>query len=161
MSHWAVWLLTAVLTAAGVAGSVLPAIPGAPLILLAAVLHRWLLPGFVNGWTIAVLSLLALLSVVVDAVCGVLGARGLGGGRWAVLGAGVGAALGFYFGPLGLLAGAFAGAAACEIAFDRKSWNAALKAGLGAALGFLVGSAARLGIALLMAAWLAADLLIN
>jgi uncharacterized protein YqgC (DUF456 family) len=161
MSAWAVWLATLVLALAGVAGSVLPALPSAPLILVAAVLHRWLLPGWVNGWTIVVLSVLALLSVVVDAVCGVLGARGLGGGRWAVLGAGLGAAAGFYFGPIGLVLGCFAGAAGFEAAFDRKSWNAAVKAGVGAALGFLVGSAARLGIALFMAAWLAADLLLS
>lgn len=161
MSPWAVWLLTVVLTLAGVAGSILPALPGAPLILVAAVLHRWLLPGRVNGWTVVVLCVAALLSVVVDAVCGVLGARGLGGGRWAVLGAGLGAAAGFYFGPIGLVFGCFAGAAVFEAAFDRKSWNAALKAGLGAALGFLVGSAARLGIALFMAGLLVLDLLIG
>ncbi len=161
MNPAAVWLLTALLAAAGVAGSVLPALPGAPLILAAAVLHRWLLPGYVSAWTIGGLVILATLSVVVDAVCGVLGVRRFGGGRWAILGAGVGAAIGLFFGPFGLLIGAVAGAALCEAAFDRKAWNDALKAGIGAGLGLLVGTAARLGLALLMAAWLAADLLLN
>lgn len=161
MSPGLVWALTALLILVGVAGSVLPALPGAPLILAAAVLHRWLLPGRVSLWTIAALAVLAALSVVVDAACGVLGARRFGGGRWAMLGAGVGAAVGLFFGPLGLFAGAILGAAACEMAFDRKALEDALKAGVGAGLGLLAGTFLRLGLAVFMAAWLAADFMIN
>jgi len=161
MDPAAIWLLTTSLAVLGVAGAILPGLPGAPLILVAAILHRWLMPGYVSGWTIAALAVLAALTVVVDAACGIIGVKRLGGGRWALLGAGVGAALGLFFGPLGLLAGAVAGAALCEMACDRKAWNDALKTGLGAALGVLVGTAARLALALSMAAWLAADLMIG
>lgn len=161
MSPGLVWALTVLLILAGVAGSVLPALPGAPLILAAAVLHRWLLPGSVSLWTIAALAVLAALSVAVDAACGVLGARRFGGGRWAMLGAGLGAAIGLFFGPLGLLFGCVAGAVICEIVFDRKALEDALKAGVGAGIGLLVGTFLRLGLALFMAAWLVADFLIN
>lgn len=161
MSPEAVWLLTGVLVLAGLAGSVLPALPGAPLILVAAVLHRWLLPGYASLWTIAVLGVLAALSVVIDAACGVLGVRRFGGGRWAMLGAGLGAAIGFFFGPIGLFAGAIGGAVLCEMAFDRKALHDALKAGIGAGIGMLVGTILRFGLALFMAVWLAADFLIN
>ena len=161
MSPAAVWAVSILLVVLGVAGSVLPALPGAPLILVAAVLHRWLLPGYVSLWTIAALAVLAAVSVVVDAACGVLGVQRFGGGRWAMLGAGAGAAIGLFFGPFGLFAGAIIGAVACEMAFDRKALNDALKAGLGAGLGMLVGTVLRLGLALLMAAWLTADCLIN
>ena len=161
MSPEAVWTLSALLIVAGVAGSILPALPGAPLILVAAVLHRWLLPGHVSLWTIGALVILSALTVVVDAACGILGVRRFGGGRWAMLGAGVGAAAGLFFGPLGLFAGAVAGAVICEMAFDRKALNDALKAGLGAGLGMLVGTFLRLGLALFMAAWLIADFLIG
>lgn len=156
-----VWVFTVLLIVAGVAGSVLPALPGAPLILVAAVLHRWLLPGRVSLWTIAALALLAAVTVVVDAACGVFGVQRFGGGRWAMLGAGVGAAVGLFFGPLGLLFGGVAGAVVCEMLFDRKALNDALKAGVGAGLGMLVGTVLRLGLALLMAAWLVGDFLIN
>lgn len=161
MNPAAVWALTALLCALGVAGAVLPALPGAPLILVAAVLHRWLLPGFVSLWTIGALAFLAVLSVVVDAACGVFGAQRFGGGRWAMLGAGLGAMIGLFFGPFGLLAGAVGGAVACEMACDRKNFHEALKSGFGAGLGMLVGAVARVALALFMAAWLAADLLIN
>lgn len=161
MSPELVWILAALLILAGVAGSVLPALPGAPLILVAAVLHRWLLPGWVSLWTVAALAVLAAVTVVVDAACGVFGVRRFGGGRWAMLGAGVGAAVGLFFGPLGLLFGGVVGAVICEMAFDRKALNEALKAGVGAGLGMLVGTVLRLGLALFMAAWLVADFLIN
>lgn len=159
MSPAVVWAATGVLAFAGVAGAVLPALPGAPLILVAAILHRWLLPGYVSLWTIAALAVLSAASVVVDVVCGIFGVRRFGGGRWAVLGAALGAVLGLPLGPLGLLAGAILGAAAFEMAFDRKAMSDALQSGLGAALGLLVGTAARLGLALFMAAWLVIDLL--
>lgn len=159
MSPALVWAATGLLAFSGVAGAVLPALPGAPLILAAAILHRCLLPGYVSLWTLGALAVLAALSIVVDVVCGVFGVRRFGGGRWAVLGAGVGAFFGLFLGPLGLLAGAVAGAAAFEVAFDRKAVDEALKSGLGAGLGLLVGTAARLGLALFMAAWLCVDLL--
>ena len=161
MSPEAVWALTVILMLAGIAGSVLPALPGAPLILVAAILHRWLLPGSVSLWTIGALVVLSAATVVVDAACGVLGVRRFGGGRWAMLGAGAGAAAGLFFGPFGLFIGAIAGAVACEMAFDRKNLNEALKSGLGAGLGMLVGTVLRLGLALFMAAWLAVDLAWN
>lgn len=156
-----VWTMTAALCTLGVAGSVLPGLPGAPLILVASVLHHWLLPGDVSVWTIAVLAILSVLTVAADAACGLLGVRRFGGGRWAILGAGVGAAIGLFFGPLGLIAGAVAGAVSCEMVLERKAFDEALKAGLGAGLGMLVGTAARLGLALFMTAWLVADIMIG
>lgn len=161
MSPEAVWLVSLLLIVAGVAGAILPALPGAPLILVAAVLHRWLLPGYVSLWTIGALALLSAVTVVVDAACGVLGVQRFGGGRWAMLGAGVGAAVGLFFGPIGLLIGGVAGAVFCEMAFDRKALHDALKAGVGAGLGMLVGTILRLGLALFMAAWLIMDFLLN
>jgi len=156
-----VWVLAALLMLAGVAGSVLPALPGAPLILVAAVLHRWLLPGYVSLWTIAALAVLAVVTVVIDAACGIFGVQKFGGGRWAMLGAGVGAAIGLFLGPVGLILGAVAGAVICEMAFDRKALNDALKAGVGAGIGMIVGTVLRLGLALFMAAWLVADFFLN
>jgi len=161
MSPEIVWAATAILVLAGVAGAVLPALPGAPLILVAAILHRWLLPGYVSLWTIGALALLSILTVVVDVVCGVFGVRRFGGGRWAVLGAGLGAVAGLLLGPLGLIVGAVAGAAAFEMIFDRKAMNDALKSGVGAGLGLLVGTVARLGLAVFMAAWLVLDFMIG
>lgn len=153
------WLLTAALVVLGVAGSVLPGLPGAPLILAAALLNRLLLPGHVSGWTLLVLALLSLLTFAADLALGALGGRAFGGTRWSWFGAPVGALLGLPLGLFGLLVGAVLGAAAFEMLGAKRAAPEALKAGLGAGLGVLAGTAGRLAIALAMAVWLVADLL--
>lgn len=156
-----VWLLTVVLMLAGVAGAVLPALPGAPLILVAAVVHRLLLPGYVSVWTIVLLALLAALTVVADWALGAFGARKFGGTKWSLIGAPVGALLGLPFGLVGIILGAVLGAAALEAAFAGRTAADALKAGLGAGLGVVAGTAGRLALAVAMALWLTADFLVN
>lgn len=156
-----VWAVVVLLIVAGVAGAVLPALPGAPLILVAAILHWWLIPGLVSPWTLVALALLSVLTVVADWALGALGARKFGGTKWSLAGAPLGALLGLPFGLAGILAGAVLGAAAFEMLFARREAPDALKAGLGAGLGVIAGTFGRLAIALSMAAWLVADFLIN
>lgn len=161
MSPELVWALAVALMLAGVAGAILPGLPGAPLILVAAVAHRLLLPGYVSVWTIALLAVLSVLTVVADWALGAAGARKFGGSKWSLVGAPVGALLGLPFGLFGILAGAVLGAAALEALFAGRSASDALKAGLGAGLGVIAGTAGRLVLAVAMAAWLAADFLVN
>lgn len=161
MNPIAVWLLTAVLVLAGVAGAVLPGLPGAPLILVAAVAHRLLLPGYVSAWSIVVLAVLSVLTVVADWALGAAGARAFGGSKWSFIGAPVGALLGLPFGLVGILVGAVLGAAALEALVAGRSAPEALKAGLGAGLGVIAGTAGRLALAVGMAVWLVADFLVN
>jgi uncharacterized protein YqgC (DUF456 family) len=155
------WAGAFALIVLGVAGSVLPGLPGAPLILAAALLHRLLLPGYVSLWTLLVLGVLTLVSLAADWVLGAAGARAFGGGKWSLLGAPLGALLGLPFGLFGLLAGAVLGAAALEALCAGRSAPDALKAGLGAGLGVVAGTAGRLALALAMSAWLVADFLVN
>lgn len=161
MSPILVWALTALLIVIGVAGALLPALPGAPLILVAAVVHRLLLPGYVSGWTLVVLAVLAALSLAADWALGAVGARAFGGSKWSLVGASVGALLGLPLGLAGILLGAVLGAALLEGLLAGRSAPQALKAGLGAGLGVVAGTVGRVALALAMAAWLAADLLVN
>jgi uncharacterized protein YqgC (DUF456 family) len=157
----AAWVLASVLILLGIAGSVLPALPGAPLILVAAVAHRLLLPGYVSTWSLVVLAALSAVTLLADWAMSALGARAFGGSRWSLFGAPVGALLGLPFGLFGVLAGAVLGAAALEALFAGRSAPDALKAGLGAGLGVVAGTFGRLAIAVAMAAWLVADFLVN
>lgn len=152
-----VWLLVAALTLAGLIGSVVPGLPGAPLIFAAAAVLEVFLPRYLSGWTLAGLAVLAAFSAVLDLALAAAGGRRLGGGRWGMIGAGVGAALGLAFGPVGLFAGAFAGAVAGEFLIGKKPLDLAAKAGLGAWLGLVASTAGKAALALAMAAWLAAD----
>lgn len=147
-----VWTVTCILIILGLAGSVLPALPGAPLIVLAALIHKIFLPGFISWWTVAALAAMALLSVLLDALFAVAGARWFKATLWGVLGAGAGALLGLLGGILGVLAGAVLGAVAAERLLARRSPEDAVRAGLGAGLGMLAAGAGKLAIALAMTA---------
>lgn len=146
------WVLAGVLVAIGVAGSVLPALPGAPLVFAGCVLGAWVDRFSRVGWgTLAVLAVLTALSVLVDPVATSLGAKRMGASRWAIVGAAVGLLAGVFLGLPGLLLGPLAGAVAGELLAGRDVAQAG-RAGLGAWLGFLVGSVAKLGIAATMVA---------
>src|SRR5204863_3591329 len=96
------YALATVLILAGLAGTVLPVIPGAPLMFLGMAVVAWV-DGFQRiGWiTLAVLAGLTALSVVTDFAAGALGAKGSGASRIAFLGAALGALVGVFFGPFG------------------------------------------------------------
>lgn len=147
-----IWGLTAFFMLVGVAGTIIPGVPGAPIILLAAVMHKFFLPQFVSWWVLAVLAVMAVTAVALEMACTVGGAKWYGATTWGLLGAGVGALIGLIVGPLGLLVGAILGAILGELVFAKKPLAEAAKAGLGAGLGLLASSVGRLGIAVTMIA---------
>jgi uncharacterized protein YqgC (DUF456 family) len=132
--------------AVGLAGLVLPALPGSPLLFAGALAVAWA-EGFTRvGWgTLAAVGALAALIWLVDLAASVLGARAFGASRWAVIGAGVGVLVGLFLGPVGILLGPAVGAIVFEYARNPDLRHAA-KAGLGAFLGFVLGSAVKLAL---------------
>ncbi len=135
---------------AGVAGVVLPVLPGSILLFGGALLVAWA-GGFQRvGWpTLVIAGLLALAIQAVDWVAAALGAKAAGASRWAVAGASLGLLVGLFFGPLGLLLGPAVGAIALEYAKD-PDFQHALKAGAGTFVGFLVGSVVKVALAFLL-----------
>jgi hypothetical protein len=150
------WLAAILLVAAGIAGLVLPGLPGAALILGGLVLAAWIEDfAFVGTLTLALLAVLALLTYAVDFLAGILGARHFGASPRAMMGAMIGAVVGIFFGLPGLLLGPFVGAALGEFS-ARRGMVAAGKAGIGATLGLVIGAAAKLALAFSMLAVFAA-----
>ena len=113
-----VWVVTASLLVAGVAGVFLPFLPGHLLIFIAAAGHWWMLGdrAGVEWWTLVVLGLLLILSQVVEYLSGAIGTRWFGGSRWGAAGAVVGGLAGILFMPWGLVLGPLAGAFAARVA---------------------------------------------
>ena len=111
----ALWVLVAVLMIAGVAGTILPVLPGAALIFAGAVLGAW-----IDDWTrvswfaLGVIGVLAMLSVVCDFVAASLGAKRVGANPLSVTGAAIGTILGVFTGLWGLLFMPLVGAAIGE-----------------------------------------------
>lgn len=132
------------------AGLLLPALPGAPLIFFGLVAAAWADDFAYVGWGwLLLLGALAALTYVVDFAATALGAQRYGASPRAVIGAVVGGLLGLFFFPFGLVLGPFLGALLAELS-QRKDLEAAQRAGFGAALGFLLGSVAKLAIAFTM-----------
>jgi uncharacterized protein YqgC (DUF456 family) len=132
-------LLAWLVMLAGLAGSVLPGLPGPPLILAAAIAHRlWFGAHSVGNLVLVVLVGLTVLSLALDYAATLLGARKMGATWRGLVGAVLGAMIGVFYGPAGLLLGPFLGAVLAELAGGRKLPDAG-RAGLGAFLGFLAG----------------------
>ncbi len=144
-----IYCLLLVLMVVGVIGSVIPALPGASLILIAIII--W---GFVKGSFAAisvpliVTSIVLLLSIGVDFLAGYLGAKKAGASKWGQIGAFVGLILGFlgflpalpFGGPLlGMLLGPLLGAIIAEYIY-RRQLKVAFKAGIGIIVGTVIGN---------------------
>lgn len=144
------WLAASVLIVIGVVGLVLPALPGAPLIFLGALLAAWAEDfAYIGLWTLVLLGALSVLAIAVDFIANAFGVKRFGASGRAVTGATLGALVGLFFGPIGVLVGPFIGAALGELSV-RRNMAAAGRAGVGAALGFALGAAVKLAIAFAM-----------
>ena len=134
----------------GLAGSVLPALPGTPLVLAGLVLAAWA-DGFQQvGWpTLLLLTLLMVTAYGIDLLATMLGAKRAGASRWGLAGAMLGTVVGIFFGLPGLLAGPFLGAVAGEY-LARGDLRHAGNVGLGTWLGLVVGTAAKLALVFTM-----------
>ena len=144
------WILAAVCVGVGIAGIIVPVLPGAPLVWLGLLLAA-AADGFtrVSGWTLAFLAVLAASTLVIDVVASAAGAKRAKASGWAIAGAAVGTVVGLFFGLPGLVLGPFVGAVAGELA-ARRGWRAAGKVGLGTTLGLLLGIAAKTAVVFAM-----------
>lgn len=144
------WLLAGLLIVLGLAGLILPVLPGIPLMYAGLVLLAWAEDFAHVGWiTLTLLGVLTLLSYGIDFLATALGAKRFGASPRAVMGAALGAVAGLFFGLLGILLGPFVGAVLGE--FSRKATlQEATQAGVGATLGLLFGALLKLALAFTM-----------
>ena len=154
------WTLCIALILAGLAGTVLPVVPGTALVLGGIVLGAWI-DDFtrVGGATLAVIALLAVFAWVLDYVAGVLGAKKAGASGLALAGAAIGTVVGLFMGFVGVLFMPLAGAALGEL-IARRDQLRAVHVGGATWLGILAGLLAKVVIAFMMIGVFAIALLI-
>ena len=149
------YVLAAILVLVGLAGILLPAIPGIPLVFAGMLVAAWA-GGFeqIGVGTLVALGVLTLLSMAVDFWATAMGARRVGASGLAIAGAVIGTLFGLFLGPLGLFIGPFVGAVAGELIHGRRLDQAGLgqatKVGFGTWLGIVFGIALKLMLALAM-----------
>jgi uncharacterized protein len=145
------WLLVVALVLVGLAGAVLPAIPGVPLVFAGLWLGAWI-DGFqkVDSWWIWVFGVLTLVAMAVDLIATALGAKKVGASRQAIAGAVIGTFAGLFLGGfIGVLIGPFVGAVAGEL-LARGSMDRAMDVGIATWMGFLFGTLAKIALSLAM-----------
>jgi uncharacterized protein YqgC (DUF456 family) len=144
------WVAAVALIAVGVAGTVLPALPGTLFVLAGIVLGAWI-DGFtrVGPLPLSIVVVLAVLAWGLDYVAGLLGARKAGASRLAIAGAAIGTVVGLFMGVVGVLFMPLVGAAVGEY-LARRDERKALQVGVATWLGIMAGLAAKVVIAFMM-----------
>mgnify|MGYP000188669201 CR=1 FL=1 len=139
---------------AGLAGTVLPVLPGAPLILAGMVVYG-LFAGFADLSVFFFLGQAAAtaLTFLVDYIANAWGVSRYGGSKVALWGSALGLLFGaFILGPIGIILGPFTGAFIGELLASRRVIHA-VRVGIGSLVGFFGGTLVKLAIETAMIIW--------
>jgi len=153
--------LAAAVIVVGLVGSIVPVLPGIPLIYAGI----WVIAGVDGyhhlglGWLLGIAAV-GVVGLVVDLLAGALGAKRMGASSQAVWGALIGTVIGLFFGIPGLLIGPFLGAVLGELSAGNSVLRSA-HAGAGAWLGLMFGTIIKLVSSLMMVALFGAGWWLN
>jgi uncharacterized protein YqgC (DUF456 family) len=144
------WLISLSLIGIGLAGIVLPALPGTILVLGGIVLGAWIDDFTRVGWGILTLvTVLAVIAWALDFVAGLMGAKSAGASREAIIGAALGTVAGLFMGLIGVFFMPLVGAVVGEY-IARRDQPRAMRVGLATWIGIMVGMLAKMVIAFIM-----------
>ncbi len=150
MADAVLWFLSVALIVVGLAGTVLPALPGT-LFVLAGIGLGARIDDFtrVGVGVVAIVGVLAIVAWALDYVAGLLGARKAGASRQAIIGAALGTLAGFFLGLVGVLFMPLVGAAVGEYLAQRDHQRA-VQVGIATWLGLMAGLVGKVVIAFVM-----------
>lgn len=128
----------------GIAGSILPGLPGPPLSYLGVWLVQW--SGFAHFSTAFLIGtgVVMLIISAVDYFLPPLITRTTGGSKYATVGSIVGMIVGIFLTPIGMVLGMILGAFIGEFLFAKQTAGDAFKAAMGALGGFIIGTGMKL-----------------
>jgi uncharacterized protein YqgC (DUF456 family) len=143
----------------GLAGCVLPMLPGTPLVFAGIYIYAWL-TGFtiISRNLIIIFLILTVLSVVIEYISSSIGSKKFGASKLGFIGAFVGAIIGVFFAPWGLIIGPLVGALLGELIVGKKI-KEAFRSGTGAVIGFFGGTFLKIVISFAMIAFFTIRLL--
>jgi uncharacterized protein len=146
------YIAATILVLIGLAGTVLPVIPGTILVFAGLVIAAWA-DGFSRvGWVgLTIIGVLAVIAFAADFVASLLGAKRVGASPLALFGAALGGGVGIFLGLFGMILGPFVGAVVGEW-MARGRLKQAGKVGLGTWLGLVAAAVAKVVLAFAMIA---------
>lgn len=145
--EYLLYALSAICMLVGLAGCILPMLPGPPLAWLGMLLLHFTDRVDFSVTELVVSALVVIATLVLDYFTPMIGAKKFGGGKYGNRGCVIGTIVGMFFLPLGLILGPFLGAVIGEL-IAGKPFRTALKAGFGSFVGFLFGTLIKLAVCL-------------
>ena len=144
-------IIGAILILTGIAGCILPVIPGPPISWVGLILLELTRYADYSTTFLAGMAALALVVTLLDYVVPIWGTKKYGGTKAGIWGATIGMVAGlFFFPPLGIIFGPLAGAIIAEMARGASNQES-FRAGIGAFIGFLLGVGLKLIASFVMA----------
>jgi len=132
----------------GIAGCLLPILPGPPLSYLGLIaIHLTSKIDFSSKFLIS-WGIIVIVVSILDYVIPIWGTKFFGGSKYGVWGSMVGLLAGLFIPPIGIIIGPFIGAVAGEMLAGNK--QNALKAGFGSFIGFIAGTVVKMLVSLIM-----------
>lgn len=126
---------------AGIAGSLLPALPGPPLSWIGLLILYTTSGIDFDYWILGITFVLTLIIVILDYVIPAQGTKRFGGSKYGIWGTNIGLVVGIFAPiPLGFIIGPFVGALLGELIYDRSDSKRAVKAATGSFIGFLAST---------------------
>lgn len=138
------WCFSLVLIFLGVAGLIIPVLPGLPLIYLGTALHKFefFTVHPISWTTFWIITVIFVIAQIAELAAGFLGAASVGMNRWGFFGGVIGLMIGFFFSLPGLILGPLIGVFLGQLAGSRSA-NTAFRATMAFALGTVVGLAVK------------------
>lgn len=137
----------------GIAGCILPGIPGVPIAYLAILFAHWTDRAQLSWQELVIWTVIMIVIQVLDYIIPAWGTKKFGGSKWGVWGSVLGLVIGMFFGLPGIILGPFVGAVLGEIVYLNRNkqcdtspasqdekFKRAVHAGLGSFIGLLVGT---------------------
>lgn len=154
-------ILAGILIVLGIAGSILPGLPGPPLSYVGILLIHWTRFEQYSFRWLVIWAIIIIVVSILDYVVPILGTKKFGGTRAGVRGSTIGLIIGVIilpllgivlgpFGLFGIIGGPFLGAWLGEKSAGLSS-EKALRAAFGSFMGFLAGTLMKIAVCLILA----------
>lgn len=135
-----VWIIIGIiLCIVGIAGILLPFLPGPPIAYVGVILQQLRDPNPFTSKFLWIWAGIVVLTIVLDYFIPIWGTKKFGGTKYGVWGCTIGFLAAFWMGPWGVIIGPLAGAFIGEYLANQHSQQA-FKSALGSFTGFLLGS---------------------
>ena len=159
MTEIIVAIIAILISLAGIAGCILPVLPGPLISYGSLLLVKFATNAPIPNQILLIFGIITVIVTITDTVLPIYMPKKFGSSSLGIIGATIGLIAGLFFPPLGFIIGPFIGALLFEYFKKRKAADAFV-AGIGTFIGFMVGTVLKIAISIAITAYLFIKVLI-